>query len=105
MGETVIEVSFRDEDRTVMAAEKLAGIGTIAKEGHALRLNVASGPTAMLETVRVLDAEGIEPAAMALHEPTLDDVFLELTGHRAEEPIDDEGDEPAEPARRRRRSR
>ena len=105
MGETVIEVSFRDDDSTVMAAEKLAGIGSIAKDGHALRLNVANGPTAMLETVRVLDAEGIEPAAMALHEPTLDDVFLELTGHRAEEPDDDDADESAPPARRGRRSR
>jgi ABC-2 type transport system ATP-binding protein len=105
MGETVIEVSFRDDDSTVMAADKLSGIGTIAKDGHALRLNVANGPTAMLETVRVLDAEGLEPAAMALHEPTLDDVFLELTGHRAEEPDDDDPDEPTAPARRGRRSR
>ena len=47
----------------------------------------------MLEVVRVLDAEQFEPSAMALHEPTLDDVFLDLTGHRAEDPSADDDDE------------
>jgi ABC-2 type transport system ATP-binding protein len=39
----------------------------------------------MLQAVRVLDAERLEPRAMALREPTLDDVFLTLTGHAADE--------------------
>ena len=30
--------------------------------------------------------EHLDPVTMALREPTLDDVFLELTGHTAEEP-------------------
>jgi hypothetical protein len=34
----------------------------------------------MLEAVRALDGAGIEPATMVLREPTLDDVFLTLTG-------------------------
>jgi ABC-2 type transport system ATP-binding protein len=46
---------------------------------------VADGARAMLEAVRVLDAERLEPRAMALREPTLDDVFLTLTGHAADE--------------------
>jgi len=50
---------------------------------------VADGPRAMLDTVRILDAEHLEPSAMALHEPTLDDVFLELTGHVASEEAED----------------
>jgi ABC-type multidrug transport system ATPase subunit len=105
LGETVIEVTFRDESSAAAAISKLAGIGTVAKEGHSLRLNVANSPRAMLETVRVLDAEHLEPAAMALHEPTLDDVFLDLTGHRAEEPTTGEDDEELiEQPRRRRRS-
>jgi hypothetical protein len=29
------------------------------------------------------------PVSIDIREPTLDDVFLELTGHRAEEPSDD----------------
>jgi len=106
LGETVIEVAFREEHSVVVAVDKLASIGTVTKEGHSLRLSVTNGPKAMLETVRVLDAEQLEPSAMALHEPTLDDVFLDLTGHRAEEPTDDDDDEIVEaPKRGRRRSR
>ena len=48
------------------------------------RVNVPDGAGArsMLEAVRILDAEHLDPATMVLREPTLDDVFLELTGHR-----------------------
>ena len=102
MGETVIEVAFREEHSAALAVDKLATIGTVTKEGHSLRLSVTNGPKAMLETVRVLDAEQLEPSAMALHEPTLDDVFLELTGHRAEEPTLGDDDEIVEPQKRGR---
>jgi hypothetical protein len=40
-----------------------------------------------------------------LHEPTLDDVFLDLTGHRAEEPSVDDDEQADVPSRRRRRQR
>jgi len=39
----------------------------------------------MLEVVRALESEALQPVAMALREPTLDDVFLNLTGHAAED--------------------
>jgi ABC-2 type transport system ATP-binding protein len=35
--------------------------------------------------LRRLDDEGVQPTAVALREPSLDDVFLSLTGHAAEE--------------------
>ena len=53
----------------------------------------------MLEIVRVLDAEHLQPVALALREPTLDDVFLSLTGHAAEEDGSD-GDGDGAAARR-----
>ena len=43
------------------------------------------------------------PITMALREPTLDDVFLELTGHAAEEPTERDGDAPPEKKSRRGR--
>ena len=45
----------------------------------------------MLFRSRILDAERLDPATMVLREPTLDDVFLELTGHTTSD--DDQGDE------------
>ena len=36
--------------------------------------------------VRSLDHAHLEPVTLTVREPTLDDVFLSLTGHKAEEP-------------------
>jgi ABC-2 type transport system ATP-binding protein len=35
------------------------------------------------EVLRLLDADAIVPDSLAIREPTLDDVFLQLTGHQA----------------------
>ena len=43
-----------------------------------------AGPSALLDSVRRLDDGSIAIADIALHRPTLDDVFLSLTGHVAE---------------------
>jgi hypothetical protein len=48
-------------------------------------LTVDDGPRALPAVVRRLDAEGVDVAALAVREPTLDDVFLTLTGHRTSE--------------------
>ena len=57
-----------------------------SRDGKLVRVSVPGGDGAgsMLEAVRVLDAARLEPATLVLREPTLDDVFLELTGHAAE---------------------
>ena len=43
------------------------------------------GSDALIEVVRSLDAAGVEVRGLALRRPSLDDVFLALTGHAAEE--------------------
>jgi daunorubicin resistance ABC transporter ATP-binding subunit len=102
LGATVIEVTFAEPGVANAAAEHLGKMGSVDVIGREVRLHVAEGAAAMLETVRLLDAEHLEPATMALREPTLDDVFLSLTGHAAEEPpAEPSGDGPA-PGRRRR---
>jgi hypothetical protein len=35
--------------------------------------------------LRALDGDGIVPSTLTVREPSLDDVFLALTGHHAEE--------------------
>jgi ABC-2 type transport system ATP-binding protein len=53
---------------------------------------VAGGADEMLERARVLSEHRIALADVALRRPTLDDVFLALTGHPAEERTDAETD-------------
>ena len=51
---------------------------------------VADRVAALTEALRQLAEAGIEVADIGLRRPTLDDVFLSLTGHRAEpEPPDE----------------
>ena len=45
-----------------------------------VRVPVKGGATVLAEAVRHLDAAGVPIADLALHRPTLDDVFLALTG-------------------------
>jgi ABC-2 type transport system ATP-binding protein len=104
MGATVIEVGFRDEAAVATAAGQLGPIGEVKTDGKLLRVNVTTGATAMLETVRILDAAHLTPTTMMLREPTLDDVFLALTGHAAEEKPE-ESDGVAPQSRRAARSR
>jgi ABC-2 type transport system ATP-binding protein len=86
LGATVIEITMRDDDSTARAVELLAPVGGASRDGKLVRVNVpgGAGPRSMLEAVRLLDGEHLDPATMVLREPTLDDVFLELTGHAAD---------------------
>ena len=88
VGATVIEVGLQDEGAAAVAAERFRGIGHVAVDAKLVHITLrdGDGATAMLETVRALDGAHLTPATLALREPTLDDVFLELTGHVAEEP-------------------
>ena len=106
LGETVIEIGFADHTSVQAAGAKLALLGGITIDGHTLRISVRDGAKAMLETVRTLDAEHVEPTSMTLREPTLDDVFLSLTGHTAEqEDLEEEIAEDDVRGRRGRRTR
>jgi ABC-2 type transport system ATP-binding protein len=53
----------------------------------------------------VLDSASLDPASLVLREPSLDDVFLELTGHVAEETPGDDDDAPPAKSRRGARGR
>jgi len=62
---------------------------------------VDAGAAALVDAVRALDAAEVEAADLGLRRPSLDDVFLTLTGHHAEEPRPD----APEPKLRRGRRR
>ncbi|HEY7105062.1 MAG TPA: ATP-binding cassette domain-containing protein [Acidimicrobiia bacterium] len=106
LGETVIEIGLHDPDEAHTAAGLLRRVGQVGVDGRAVHITLrdGDGASAMLETVRALDGAQLAPVTLALREPTLDDVFLELTGHVAEEPASD-GEDAAPTGRRRGRRR
>ena len=55
-----------------------------AVDDHGLAVYVEQGAAAIGEIVRRLDEAGIAPGTVQLARPTLDDVFLDATGHRIE---------------------
>jgi ABC-2 type transport system ATP-binding protein len=62
---------------------------------------VSTGATALIETLRSLDIAGIHPLDVSLKRPSLDDVFLSLTGHAAEEKKEEEVETPDAERRQR----
>jgi ABC-2 type transport system ATP-binding protein len=50
------------------------------EEDGIVRLYVDRGETAVPQILRVLDGAGLAPQSIALHRPSLDDVFLRQTG-------------------------
>jgi ABC-2 type transport system ATP-binding protein len=94
-------------DALSRAAETLRGLGagepTTDEETRLIRVPVGSdGPTVLLETVRRLDDASIPIEDIALHRPTLDDVFLSLTGHAAEVALEESEEPQPEPEKKRR---
>ncbi|MCL4445606.1 MAG: ATP-binding cassette domain-containing protein [Actinobacteria bacterium] len=87
LGTTVVEVTFGDSSIADDASTLLQGLSTrpILHEGAALELTVEDGPRVAIEVLRTLDAAGIAVGGLALREPSLDDVFLTLTGHKSDD--------------------
>ena len=85
-----IEVIVAESDIT-RAAEVMKRISgtevTIDKGVRRLAATAPKGSQSLLELVRELDAEKIHPLDLALKRPSLDDVFLSLTGRPAEEDL------------------
>jgi daunorubicin resistance ABC transporter ATP-binding subunit len=93
MGSTVIEIDMGDETKSSRALELLSHLagGRAEREGTMLHVTTDDGSHLLMEVLRTLDAEDLAPAKLAVREPSLDDVFLSLTGHHAEsEPADAE---------------
>jgi ABC-2 type transport system ATP-binding protein len=105
VGGDVLE--FTVPDRTAVPAAVLA----VAKVGEAepqadaetgvVHVGVGGrGSEALIEAVRSLDSADVEIRGLTLRRPSLDDVFLALTGHAAEE----EAEPPGKKGRRGRKT-
>ncbi|MBO1334715.1 ATP-binding cassette domain-containing protein [Streptomyces sp. VRA16 Mangrove soil] len=97
-----VEVVVHEREHIATAADllnkySLAGFGKgeAAVDQHTRKLTVpvTGGAKLLAEVIRDLDARGIEIDDIGLRRPTLDDVFISLTGHMAEDA--DENEEAA----------
>jgi ABC-2 type transport system ATP-binding protein len=83
-----VEVVVHQREHIATAAELLRGFGkgetTIEEHTRKLTVPVTGGAKLLAEIIRELDAGGIEIDDIGLRRPTLDDVFISLTGHAAE---------------------
>jgi ABC-2 type transport system ATP-binding protein len=92
LGSTVIEIVLPSEGHAARAEAVLAPIvsGRPEREGQRLRLTSDDGARFLMDILRALDAEDLDPGGLAVREPSLDDVFLALTGKHAEPEPDPE---------------
>jgi ABC-2 type transport system ATP-binding protein len=83
-----VEIVVADPAGLGPARQLLSGLadGAVAVDEHSRRLTapVTGGAEALISALRGLDAAGIAVHDVALRRPTLDDVFLTLTGRAAE---------------------
>jgi ABC-type multidrug transport system ATPase subunit len=96
LGDTVVEMGFADEALAERAAGLLGGdggaVGKVERERRTVRVSSNLGARVLVEVLRRFDGDGVEPDTLSVREPSLDDVFLALTGHRAENEPAEAGD-------------
>ncbi|MFI6339707.1 ATP-binding cassette domain-containing protein [Streptomyces sp. NPDC050535] len=84
-----VEVVVHEREHIGTASEVLRGFGkgetTVQEHTRKLTVPVSGGAKLLAEVIRELDTRGIEIDDIGLRRPTLDDVFISLTGHAAEE--------------------
>ena len=86
-----IVVESQDIAKTMEVVATISGNKATLDEGlRMISAPVSTGATALIETLRSLDSAGIHPLDVGLKRPSLDDVFLSLTGHAAEEKKEEE---------------
>ncbi len=90
VGGDVLEFTVPDRSRISDAVAAVASIGEgephADKETGVVNVGVGGrGSDALVEAVRALDEVGVRTKGLALRRPSLDDVFLALTGHAAED--------------------
>ena len=99
VGGSVVQVTVGEENRSTVASilREVSGGDDPHVDAGTGRLSIpADGGTTLLTVARKLEEAGVTPEDFGIRKPTLDDVFLQITGHAAE----DHGPEVATRGRR-----
>jgi ABC-2 type transport system ATP-binding protein len=88
LGEPTLHVELTDPASAAGAREALAGLGTLEPQNERtparVLLRAAGGHSAIAPVIRALDEHGIEVESVEVESPTLDDVFVAVTGSHLE---------------------
>ncbi len=83
LGGEAINVTLRDEHAVQRAAAELSDmVERVQTDRTVLRLYLRNAAAAIPAVVNRLQQAGMEPLSLTLTQPTLDDVFLQVTGQR-----------------------
>jgi len=82
-GRDVLDLQVDDAGHLDRAAALLGEDATLDRATRRITIAVSGGAQEMLARARILTDAGVPIADIALRRPTLDDVFLALTGHAA----------------------
>jgi ABC-2 type transport system ATP-binding protein len=87
VGGELLEVRLGDGSQGERAVEALAALGCASPslQDSTVRVPLRERKGAITDAVRRLDAAGVAVDDLVVLSPTLDDVFLQLTGHGAED--------------------
>ncbi len=93
LGEDVVELRVANRARAPEALELLRPLSAaeprLDRDSGVVTAPVRHAAGTLAEFVRRIDAAGVEVSELSLHRPSLDDVFLALTGQRAASSIDE----------------
>ncbi|MGX1837410.1 ATP-binding cassette domain-containing protein [Streptomyces diastaticus] len=91
-----VELVVHERERIADAAEVLTRVGeggpTVSQHTRKLTVPVSGGARLLAEVIRELDVRKIEIDDIGLRRPTLDDVFISLTGHAAQAAEEENGE-------------
>lgn len=96
LGAESINVVFNTLETAERARDQLADMGRVQIDRKTVRLYMPGAATAIPAVVNRLNDNQMEPLSLTLTQPTLDDVFLQVTGQRFDDE-DTESTESAEP--------
>lgn len=80
LGETIEMVIYDLPERLITALQEDPSISNLKYDNNLLRLNIKGENSSLLRILLEFEKQNIEPVSITAEKPTLNDVFLEITG-------------------------